>query len=83
MRTYKLYLDGVWYRDEDGNDVSYKLTNSRDSKKAALTYGRNATITDMSGRIVSKAMLDATGSKAYNVAFDPDVILEDGAEASQ
>lgn len=65
---YKLYLNGVWYKDANGNDCDYKLTTSRNSKLAAETYGRNATITTIGGKVVSKAKLDPCG-KAYNVTF--------------
>ena len=74
MRRYKLYLDGVWYKDEDGNNSNFKYTTSRNSKSAALLYGRGATITDMHDRIVSKAKLLPDG-KAYNVVFDRDELV--------
>ena len=69
MRRYKLYLDGVSYKDTNGNICCFKYTTSRDSKKAARDYGRDATITDMHDRVVSKAKFDENG-KAYNVLFD-------------
>lgn len=72
---YKLYLDGVWYRDANGNTCCYKLTTSRNSKLAAETYGRDATITNMHGKVVSKARLDESG-KAYNVVFDKEEMIQ-------
>ena len=74
MKRYKLYLNGVWYKDENGNNSCFKYTTSRDSKKAALIYGRDATITDMHDRVVSKAKLSPDG-KAYNVVFDRDELV--------
>lgn len=77
MKKYKLYLDRVSYIDEEGNICNYKLTTSRDSKKAALIYQRNATITDMSNRIVSRAILLDGGRTAINVTFDPNELRRD------
>lgn len=71
---YKLFLDGVWYTDSNGNACCYKLTTSRNSKLAAETYGRDATITNMHGRVVSKAKLGVNG-KAYNVTFDKEEVI--------
>lgn len=71
MKKYKLYLEGVSYIDEDREMCNYKITTSRDSKKAALTYQRNATITNMSNKVVSKAILLDGGRTAINVTFDP------------
>lgn len=68
MKRYKLYLDGVWYKDDNGNDCYFKYVTSRNSKKFAMQYGTEATITDMHDRIVSKAKLSADG-QAYNVCF--------------
>ena len=70
MRRYKLYLDGVWYKDENGNNCCFKYTTSRNSKEAAVLYGRNATITDLHDRVVSKAKLRPNGCSAYNVYFN-------------
>ena len=68
---YKLFLDGVSYRNENGNLCNYKLTTSRNSKLAAETYQRNATITTMKNKVVSKAIILPNG-KAMRVTFDPD-----------
>ena len=74
MRKYKLYLDGVWYRNADGTNCGFKYTKSRDSKATAEMYQRDATITDMHDRIVSKAKLSPDGH-AYNVSFDRNEII--------
>ena len=70
MRRYKLYLNGVSYIDANGNVCCFKYTTSRNSKEAAILYGKDATITDMHDRIVSKAKLSPDGRTAYNVVFD-------------
>ena len=75
MRRYKLYLEGVWYRDTDGANCGFKYTTSRDSKAAAVTYQRDATITDMHDRVVSKAKLSPDGH-AYNVSFDKNEMIK-------
>ena len=75
MRRYKLYLDGVWYKDEEGNNCCYKYTTSRDSVAAALTYQRDATITDMHDHVLSKAKLGPNGCYAYHVMFDREELI--------
>lgn len=75
MRRYKLYLDGVWYKDADGTNRCFKYTTSRNSKTAAVTYQRDATITDLHDRVVSKAKLSPNGCDAYNVCFDKNELI--------
>ena len=76
MRRYKLYLDGVCYKDVDGTNRGFKYTTSRDSKAAAVMYQRDATITDMHDRVVSKPKLSPNGHDAYNVCFDKNELIE-------
>ena len=76
MRRYKLYLDGVWYKDVDGTNHCFKYTTSRDSKAAAVTYQRDATITDMHDHVVSKAKLSPNRHDACNVCFDRNELIE-------
>ena len=69
MRRYKLYLDGVGYIDNNGNKRYYSYINHRNSKRAVMEYGRNATITDMHDREISKAIIDADG-RIHNVNIE-------------
>ena len=69
MRKYKLYIEGASYIDNEGNVCNYKITTSRNSKRATETYGKNVTITDLHDKIISQAIL--VNGKGVNVEFDP------------
>lgn len=71
MRKYRLYLEGVSYIDEEGNICNYKIIDYCDSKKAAIVYQKDATITNLSDKILSRAILINNGQSAINVVFDP------------
>ena len=67
MKRYRLCLDGISYLDNEGVHL-YKLTQSRNAKAAAETYGRSATITDMKGKVLSRYIYDDRNGTGYYAA---------------
>ena len=65
-KKYKLYVDGLRWTNKDHTIVDYTIISHRDSKRAAMDYGRDVEITTMSNKTVSAAKIGADGN-AYNV----------------